>query len=317
MLGWMKMQCNGLNPRSSHMKCFFFVICLFNFGWVEMGHSSTPVVENPIDKLVGLHQILVQAPDEAELHLAHLALQEAMVDTWRSNDFWTTSCDALGDRMGVVHVGEKNERLAIITWNAEKKNRTQLYGGVVIFFDRFGHQIVQELEHYASTVANSSIDSKKRFKPEKWPGAIYYDLILQHQGKTPIYTLLGWDGADGIRTRKIVETLTIHGGKLRFGTPVIDAGKGSQKRLILEFSDNLTAMLRWREDLNMIVMDHLSAPDASLRGRTAFYGPDMTYDALVWQKNHWVLKENVDVRDPDMKGPWNNPKRPRRRPRNG
>ena len=317
MGGWMKMQFNDLNPRSSHMKCVFFVICFFSLGWVEMGHSSTPVAENPIDKLVGLHQNLVQAAGETELLSAHLLLQEAMLDTWSSHDFWTTAWDALGDRMGVVHAGEKNERLAVITWNAEKKNRTQLYGGVVIFFDRSGNQIVKELENVSSKVDKSSIDSKKRFKPEKWPGAVYYELILQHQGKTPIYTLLGWDGADGIRTRKIVETLTVQGEKLRFGTPVIDAGKGSQKRLILEFADNVTAMLRWRDDLNMIVMDHLSAPDASLRGRTAFYGPDMTYDALIWQKNHWVLKEDVDVRDPDMKGPWNNPKRPRRRPRNG
>ena len=145
---------------------------------------------------------------------------------------------------------------------------------------------------------------------------MYYEVLLQHQGNRPVYTLLGWDGADNIRTRKVVETLSISGSKLKFGVPIISAGRSSTKRYILEYSDQVSAILQWREDLGMIVMDHLSPPSSDLEGQTSFYGPDMSYDGFIWKKNHWVLQEDVDVRDPDLQAPWNNPKRLRRRYRN-
>jgi hypothetical protein len=174
---------------------------------------------------------------------------------------------------------------------------------------RNGDPVVIELNHQQIGINRNVLDTKKRYKAENWPGAVYYEIIAQEQGKKLVFTLLGWDGADGIRSRKVVETLSVAQGKLRFGVPIIDMGHGSEKRLIMEYADAVTAMLRWREDLRMIVMDHLSAPEPQMEGNTSFYGPDMTYDALVWQKNHWVLKEDVEIRDPDMKKPWNNPKR--------
>jgi hypothetical protein len=53
-----------------------------------------------------------------------------------------------------------------------------------------------------------------------------------------------------------------------------------------------------------------------MEGFTAVYGPDFTYDGFIWQRNHWVLKNNIEVRDADLKTPWNNPKKWRRRLRN-
>ena len=78
------------------------------------------------------------------------------------------------------------------------------------------------------------------------------------------------------------------------------SGTRSTKRYILEYSDQVSAILQWREDLGMIVMDHLSPPSSDLEGQTSFYGPDMSYDGFIWKKNHWVLQEDVDVRDPDL-----------------
>jgi hypothetical protein len=40
-------------------------------------------------------------------------------------------------------------------------------------------------------------------------------------------------------------------------------------------------------------------------------GPDMTYDALAWRKGRWILLEDIEVADPTLEGPWNDPK-PRR-----
>ena len=275
--------------------------------------SRGEVGEDPVAELLQLHDQLVQASNDAASQLAHESLKEAMRDAWNTHDFWTCNWLALSERMGVVTAGTGNQRVAVITWNIELTDRTQEYGGFVLAKMRNGDPVVIELNHQQIGINRNVLDTKKRYKAENWPGAVYYEIIAQEQGKKLVFTLLGWDGADGIRSRKVVETLSVSQGKLRFGVPIIDMGHGSEKRLIMEYADAVTAMLRWREDLRMIVMDHLSAPEPQMEGNTSFYGPDMTYDALVWQKNHWVLKEDVEIRDPDMKKPWNNPKRSRRR----
>tara|TARA_B110000285_G_scaffold235126_1_gene315007 strand:+ start:632 stop:1522 length:891 start_codon:yes stop_codon:yes gene_type:complete len=275
--------------------------------------SGGELSEDPIEKLLQLHGQVMQASSDSEALLAHEALKEAMRSVWSTHDFWSSDWQTLSQHMGVVSAGSGDKRVALITWNIELQNRTQAYGGFALAFDRSGKAVTIELNHHPQSLHRQKLDSKKRFKADDWPGAVYYEIIEQEQGNNLVFTLLGWDGADGIRSRKVIETLSFHHGKLRFGVPILDLGRGSEKRLILEHADAVTAMLRWREDLSMIVMDHLSAPESQMNGNTAFYGPDMTYDALVWQKNHWVLKEDVEIRDPDMKKPWNNPKRLRRR----
>ena len=290
------------------------LLLLFLFIFSTSGRCTRTVPSNdPTKELLRLHEELMQATGDAEAQLAHETLKQAMRIAWQENDFWSSNWTALSDRMGAVSTSAGNLKVAIITWNVEMQNRTQQYGGFVISKNMNGSQTVFELIHTETKARQSASESKRRYKAENWPGAVYYEIIPRKKGKNITFTLLGWEGGDAIRSRKVVETLSLAHGKFRLGVPIINLGKGSEKRLILEFSDSVSAMLRWREDLQMIVMDHLSAPDNYLKGNTAFYGPDMTYDALTWQKNQWVLKKNIELRDPDMKKPWNNPKRLKRR----
>ena len=192
--------------------------------------------------------------------------------------------------MGFASAGSGKERLAVVSWNVELSNQTNAYGAVVVFRGKKNEQTVQALRFKRSTTLRPTLDEKSRYTAKEWPGAVYYEVLLQHQGNRPVYTLLGWDGADNIRTRKVIETLSVNGTKLKFGVPIISAGRGSTKRYIMEYSDQVSASLQWREDLDMIVMDHLSPPSPDLEGQTAYYGPDMSYDGFVWKKNHWVWK---------------------------
>lgn len=278
--------------------------------WISVGNA----VE--LKNFVEQYQAIQKAPsDERKLALSE-QLSQAMVAHWTETELEADAQEILGKRMGFATAGTGTERLAIVSWNVELNNQTQAYGAVVIFRGRKDEQIAEALQFKRSSALRPTLDTKARYTSKEWPGAVYYEVLVQHQGSKPVYTLLGWDGADNIRTRKIVETLSISGTKLKFGVPIISAGRGSTKRYILEYSDQVSAILQWREDLDMIVMDHLSPPSEELEGQTAYYGPDMSYDAFVWKKNQWVLQEDVDVRDPKVQGPWNNPKRLRRRARN-
>lgn len=281
---------------------------------VVCGKAS--VAQGELEAFVERYSEIQQASSDAERLALSDQLSESLVDHWSTHSLEATAREVLGGVMGYASAGMGKERLSVVSWNVELNNQTNAYGAVVIFSGKKNEQTVQALRFKRSTTLRPTLDEKSRYTAKEWPGAVYYEVLLQHQGNRPVYTLLGWDGADNIRTRKVVETLSISGTKLKFGVPIISAGRGSTKRYIMEYSDQVSASLQWREDLGMIVMDHLSPPSPELEGQTAFYGPDMSYDGFVWKKNHWVLEEDVDVRDPNLQAPWNNPKRLRRRYRN-
>ena len=298
---------NSLKPRAVH----FSIGLLCILGW-----RTTSIAQGELEAFVERYAEIQQAPTDAERLALSDQLSEALVSHWSSRPLEKEASEILGGVMGFASAGSDKERLAVVSWNVELSNQTNAYGAVVVFRGKKNEQEVQALRFKRSTTLRPTLDVKSRYTAKEWPGAVYYEVLLQHQGNRPVYTLLGWDGADNIRTRKVIETLSVSGTKLKFGVPIISAGRGSTKRFILEYSDQVSATLQWREDLDMIVMDHLSPPSPDLIGQTAFYGPDMSYDGFVWKKNHWVLEEDVDVRDPSLQAPWNNPKRLRRRHRN-
>ena len=296
-----------LKPRALH----FSIGLLCVFGW-----GTTSIAQGELEAFVERYAEIQQAPTDAKRLALSDQLSEALVDHWSSHSLEEKAGEVLGGVMGFASAGSGKERLTVVSWNVELNNQTNAYGAVVIFSGKKNEQAVQALRYKRSTTLRPTLNEKSRYTAKEWPGAVYYEVLLQHQGNRPVYTLLGWDGADNIRTRKVIETLSVSGTKLKFGVPIISAGRGSTKRYIMEYSDQVSASLQWREDLDMIVMDHLSPPSPDLEGQTAYYGPDMSYDGFVWKKNHWVLEEDVDVRDPNLQAPWNNPKRLRRRYRN-
>jgi len=269
-----------------------------------------------IEHLIVLHEELAQSNNDIERRAAHATLQAAMEATFSELDFWEVNTDSLAQRMGVVSIGEKQKRLAILTWNVEFDDRTHGYGGIILHRTKANEPLLTPLVFKEPNTRRNTLEPKARFNASNWPGAIYYDILVRNHGNREVYTLLGWNGADGMRNRKIIETMSLSSNRIKFGIPIIDSGRGSVKRHVMEYSDAVSTTLKWREDMDMIVMDHLSPSDPSMEGFTAVYGPDFTYDGFIWQRNHWVLKNNIEVRDADLNTPWNNPKKWRRRLRN-
>ncbi|MDA0913231.1 MAG: hypothetical protein O2818_07585 [Bacteroidetes bacterium] len=247
----------------------------------------------------------------AQLDTARLGLSNQFAslleEAFTENGCTRESLKPLEGHLGIATAGEGEEFFAIITWNVELTNKMQAYDGIVVWNESQHVQRVIRLHAEPSDEASKAISNSERYSAENWPGAVYYNAVLTYKGKKPIYTLLGWDGADDIRNRKVIEPLTIQNDEVKFGAPVILSGMGTTKRIILEYAEEVSVLLKWRPDMEMIVMDHLSPPQQFLQGQTSFYGPDMTYDALTWDKNKWVLLENIEVRDLDQTKPWIKP----------
>ena len=210
---------------------------------------------------------------------------------------------------GIASAGKGNELVTIISWNSERQDRTQDYGAFVIYgFDNSGQFETLKWTELIHDRNEDPKDESRSYRVDDWPGAIYYDLILTHDGKTPVYTLLGWEGANAQVTRKVMETMVISNDIIRIGVPYLNRPDGIRKRHVLEYSDELQATLRYEPDNNRIVLDRLAPSDPSLAGATAFYGPTMTYDEYVWKGEKWEFSSNIAVRnskDRERNRPYN------------
>ena len=240
---------------------------------------------------------LSTAQNDTDRATAHQALNDFVVQSL--NDALTT--DDLEPLIsnwpaGNITAGSGIEKVVILSWNSERFDRTQDYGCFVIFgFEKVGDISTFKWTELTHNRKEDPTNVERSYRADDWPGAIYYKLILNHVKKSPVYTLLGWEGADGQVTRKIIETMIITNDRIRLGVPYLKTEEGLKKRHVLEYGDALQATLNYEADQGRIVLDRLAPSDPSLLGATAFYGPTMEYDAFVWEREKWVFTKDVNV----------------------
>jgi hypothetical protein len=180
----------------------------------------------------------------------------------------------------------------LITWNVPRENGTHLYEGLLLHADG-RKRALYELRDMTREITSPEVPE---LGPDRWYGALYYQVVPVKRGGKTYYTLLGWKGYDKVETRKVVDVLHFKGSQPRFGAPIFGPGKLKRTRQVYGYSFQATMTLRYEPDRG-IVMDHLSPARQDLQGQWAFYGPDMSYDALVWEKDHWRLERDIDARD--------------------
>lgn len=141
-------------------------------------------------------------------------------------------------------------------------------------------------------------------KTSNWYGAIYFDLREFKYKKDKYYLLFGYRPGNKMVQQKLLDVLTIDkSGAIRFGAKIFDTPlvfdkryKKRPYRLIFEYNKKVTAMVKWSDNEKMIIMDHLTPPDASMKGMWQFYGPDFSYDGLSWEKGKFRLQAGIEVK---------------------
>ncbi len=189
-----------------------------------------------------------------------------------------------------------DERFAIYTWQRPDANyQYQQFGLIAGEFK--GETKVIELKDAWDQLAD--IDFKV-FRPEQWPGAIYYNIIPM-KGEDEQYLLLGLNLSQPLNF-KVLEILEVDKrGKVRFGAKRFRVEEFMDKvlrrapmRLILKYNAKYSATARWNEEAEMVIMDHLAPPEPKMKGLYQVYGPDFTYDGLYWEDDWWRLKTGVN-----------------------
>ncbi len=130
-----------------------------------------------------------------------------------------------------------------------------------------------------------------------WIPALYYSIIeKQDRFDTKLYTLLAWKGKDRLINKKVIDVLWFNkAGEIQFGYPIFLSGKNKLSRVVFEYAAQNVMGLQYNPNLDRIQFDHLSPPKQSLKGIYEYYGPDLSYDAYQWKKDHWELDEDIDL----------------------
>ena len=263
-------------------------------------------------RVVAAQENLTQASTEEDRLALHGQLQGLWAEALSTGHAFDVAWGEWNN--AVVDLGKDEARMIVFTWNVELDDRTQRYGGWVATASP------QSALGYTFTMLNHDrdadpADAGRMHRHDRWHGGLYYSGILTYDRNTPVYTLLAWDGADALTTRKWVETVETRHGRVRFGTPRFDTPDGLVKRVVLTYADAVQATLRVEEGLERIVFDHLAPEDPSFRGQYAFYGPTLNYDGLTWRKGRWYYSSDVAVKNGEDSSPreYRDPSRRRRR----
>ncbi|MFT3948120.1 MAG: hypothetical protein QM763_14205 [Agriterribacter sp.] len=149
---------------------------------------------------------------------------------------------------------------------------------------------------------------------DNWVGAIYYKILLNIYNGQKYYTLLGYDENSFKSTKKRIEVLTFN----QDGKPVFGAASfftltkdgvpvAPQARFSIEYKKDANALMRYDDELNLILFDHL-IPENNEPEKKYTYVPDGDYEAFKWQNGRWVHVDKVfDFKLQDGQAPVEKP----------
>jgi hypothetical protein len=207
---------------------------------------------------------------------------------------------------GITRAVSDDGFVRIFTWNVPVSNGKNKYWGII--------QLLYDSSEIVPLTfindAESAIMTGK-YTPLTWYGALYYKIIDVEIENKKVYTLLGWDGFTNEANRKLIDVLSMDAsGNLTFGMPVFKTDQGIKSRIVFEYAEKATMLLRYdyqainiekrkkikKENTWLIVMDRLVPMDPSLKNMRKYYVPSGdTYDGYIFRNGYWILVEEIEV----------------------
>lgn len=280
-----------------------YLVLFFSVVFLQTAHAIS--LEEAEDSIAYYHSRILKTTvdnERTELSNKMRSLFIAVMDDQALFDYPFT-------KLKLCTITSADKRVRLLNWNLPFVNGTHTYFCfVLIKNEKKGRFEWTELTNLKNESENPE---GQVFRQNKWPGALYYEIIPMEKKNCKKYTLLGWDGKDNLSTRKVVEVMTIAGkNNIRFGDDVFKEDKiSSRKRIIMEYSDEVSATLKYYPEQQCIVMDELAPKNPVMEGIYSEYGPLGEYNLWRLVKGTWVLEKNIDASKfaPNEGKPWNDP----------
>jgi hypothetical protein len=241
-------------------------------------------------KLSMLHGQLAKADTEVMGDSLSNAMREILIQAFN----YAETFEYPFEKLKFCTLTSVDKKIRFFNWNQPLPDGTHKYYCFVLIREKKGEEYfwieLKQMKQEQEKIEN------KFLTQDKWLGALYYDIIpMDKKGRGDTYTLLGWDGKDNLTTRKIIDAITITGKKIRLGATIFSTDDSVRKRFILEYSNDVSASVKYYPQKGCIVMDHLSPKNPIMTGVFADYGPDGTYHLFMLKKGKWEYIDNIDI----------------------
>lgn len=186
-----------------------------------------------------------------------------------------------------------DQSFALYTWSVPQSDGTFKFHGF-LWNREWKGQSRLVLEDYGTD------DAPYRWlKGGQWVGGICYDIITtRHRGEKH-YTLLTFRPGKLYHT-KYIDAIELgkSAERVHFGSRIFNIrANGDERyqrrpyRIQFRYNNALTAAVRYDKTHRGIICDHLAPAKAELTERWFVYGPDFSYDRIVWSEGKWNLEE--------------------------
>ena len=194
----------------------------------------------------------------------------------------------------ITILNSPDNRFRILTWHTAFDDGSYRYYGTVQI--NTGEQLqmypLTDYSPYIKKAEDTVTDNTK------WFGAQYYKIIPVYTNENPYYVLLGWKGNTVKSNKKVIEVLSFNkNGRPVFGLPVFDGNGKARKRIVFEYTRQVSMLLKYEAEQHLIVFDHLAPPDKKMKDKPESFGPDLSYDGYRFKNGRWAFVENLDMRN--------------------
>ncbi len=258
-------------------------ILLFTFLVIQVSCFLASAQSEGFQTLTKLFEDLASASDDpSKIKIDKLIYNEIETNIETYEEF-----DSLKKIQGLFSVISDDGFVKIMTWGYRLSDKSNRYSGVINYYlKETGRYYTERLTH--SPLNQEELESKI-VTSEQWYGAVYYDMVSKKYKGRNYYLLLGYDGYNDFINIKLIDALVLEEDAFaKFGSPIFGSVPGSLNRLVYRYGERLSMLLKYDRENKVIVWDHLSPSKRELNGYFEYYGPDMTYDALKFEKGMWI-----------------------------
>ena len=269
------------------------LICLLSLTLYGQKKDSIPDLPQEEIKLRKLYDSIANSNDDQLKKTLNDHIRQEWQSLLKHPKTFDYPFDSL-DKAGIIKSPDK--QLKLYNWNLPYESGEHDYFCFIQYKPKKKQEqpVLIELKDKSATIKNPE---QKILQGSEWYGALYYKIIpIKTRFNDTYYTLLGYDPNDFLTNKKIVDVLHFDKNKPIFGASIFRNQRQISNRIIFEYGEFVSMMLKYDEDKEMIVYDHLSPSKPMYEGQREFYGPDFSYDGLKYENGVWITYFDLDLR---------------------
>ena len=247
------------------------------------------------DSLAAYGQVFMNDTIQVNRTQANYKFIKTLVNSLKEKNSFQYNYDSLKNVISIKK--SEDNKFRILTWFTQNDDGSYRFFGAIQMNNPNNLELYPLIDQTIEIEKTGSINDST-LAPEKWFGAIYYQILPVLGIKEPYYILLGWKGQNLSTNHKVVETLFFKDGKPQFGNAVLEENYKSNdfaKRIVYTYTKEANMLLRYIKDEKMIVYDHLIAASEETAGMLNLYAPDLSYDGYKFKSGKWVIQENLKL----------------------